>query len=260
MESLPNKKKALFIVEGAKREVNFIRRLTSCAGIGMEIVSVCANIHMLYQSLKKENFYFNIVDMLLNLPGVSQKDKEKLKEKKSFAYTYLIFDLDLQHYDLSKPYNIQRGVEDVVEMINFFNDETDPTIGKIYINYPMIESYRDCKSFFDDDYRYASVSLSNIGRYKEIVSERGLSLNITKYSYENFKSLSKMNLYKFNYLDSSNWMKPEYEDYINKITQERLIKIQNKLIMNMGKISILNTSFFILLDYFGNRNNFYENL
>jgi hypothetical protein len=69
-----------------------------------------------------------------------------------------------------------------------------------------------------------------------------------------------MNLYKFNYLDSNNWMKPEYEDYINKITQERLIKIQNKLIINMGKISILNTSFFILLDYFGNRNNFYENL
>ncbi len=32
-------------------------------------------------------------------------------------------------------------------MTEYFVDETDPTIGKLYINYPMMESYRDCDEF-----------------------------------------------------------------------------------------------------------------
>ncbi len=37
-------------------------------------------------------------------------------------------------------------------MVNYFVDETDPSIGKLYINYPMMESYRDCDTFFEEDY------------------------------------------------------------------------------------------------------------
>ena len=112
---------------------------------------------------------------LFDLPGVSESDKEMLRKQGSFAFTYLIFDLDLQHYDLAQKNNIVRGIGDVKEMLQHFCDETDPTIGKLYINYPMIESFRDCASFFDNNYKNTVVSLQDITKYKKIVSERGLN-------------------------------------------------------------------------------------
>lgn len=260
MASLQNKKKALFIVEGAKREVQFVKNLTARSNIAMEVFAVCANIHMLYGKLKSENFYFNIIDALLDMPGVSEKDKEMLRKQESFAFTYLIFDLDLQHYDLSKRENIVRGINDVKEMVQHFCDETDPTIGKLYINYPMIESFRDCASFFDDEYKNATLSLQEIPKYKEIVSKRGLTLSLSKYSYENFCNLIKQNLYKAYYLRCEEWTKPTYQIYLERLSQTHLVESEEVMILDYSTIAVLNTSFFVLVDYFGNRNEFYDKL
>lgn len=260
MASLQNKKKALFIVEGAKREVQFVKNLTARSNISMEIFAVCANIHMLYGKLKSENFYFNIIDALLDLPGVSESDKEMLRKQGSFAFTYLIFDLDLQHYDLAQKNNIVRGIGDVKEMLQHFCDETDPTIGKLYINYPMIESFRDCASFFDNNYKNAVVSLQDITKYKKIVSERGLKLPLCKYSYNNFCELIRQNLYKAYYLRSAQWAKPTYQEYMDFLTQRGLVEIEENIILSQSAIAVLNTSYFVLVDYFGNRLSFYDNL
>ncbi len=260
MAYLQNKKKALFIVEGAKREVQFVKNLTARSNISMEIFAVCANIHMLYGKLKSENFYLNIIDALLDMPGVSVSDKDMLRQQGSFAFTYLIFDLDLQHYDLAKKDNIVRGINDVKEMVQHFCDETDPTIGKLYINYPMIESFRDSASFFDDTYKDAVVFLKEITKYKKIVSERGLKLPLSKYSYENFCDLIKQNLYKAYYLQCAKWAKPTYQEYLEHLTQRGLIEIEENIILSQNVISVLNTSYFVLVDYFGNKLSFYDNL
>ena len=42
-------------------------------------------------------------------------------------------------------------------MLDFFNDETDQ--GKLFINYPMMESYRDCDAFFDENIEKAITSV-----------------------------------------------------------------------------------------------------
>lgn len=73
--------KSLFIVEGADREVKFIKKLAKTFNWGIEIVSVCANIHMLYTKLKAEDFNFEIKSILLESPNVSETDKDKLDRK-----------------------------------------------------------------------------------------------------------------------------------------------------------------------------------
>ena len=60
-------------------------------------------------------------------------------------------------------------------MIDFFNNETEN--GKLYVNYPMMESYKDCDDFFDEQYQNREVSLKTLfsHKYKQQVSQRILS-------------------------------------------------------------------------------------
>ncbi len=260
MAILQNKKKALFIVEGKNPDRSLIKNLTARSNIAMEIFSVCANIHMLYGKLKSENFYYNILDALLDMPTVSEQDKNMLRKQESFAFTYLIFDLDLQHYDVSKRENVVRGINDVKEMVRHFCDETDPTIGKLYINYPMVESFRDCTSFFDEGYKDVVISLYDITKYKNIVSNRGLALSLSKYSYQNFCDLIRQNLYKGYFLQCGQWLKPTYQEYSDWLSQSKILDAEEKQILSKNLIFVLNTSYFVLVDYFGNKNSFYDNL
>lgn len=260
MASSASKKKALFIVEGTKSERNFVKKLSSLAAMPMEIFSVCANIHMLYGFLKNLGFNFNIIDALLSLNGVSESDKDMLRKESGFAYIYLVFDLDLQHYDISKPENIQRGLSEIVEMVHYFNDETDPTIGKMYINYPMFESYRDCHTFFDDEYKTATIAVNDICQYKNLVHCRGLRMGLSKFTSANFSSLALMNVYKANYINCGSWEKPTYTKYLASLNQVDIAEAEATIISQNGFISVLNCSLFILIDYYGNQDGFYDNL
>lgn len=260
MEPLRNKKRILCIVEGSKTEKKFFPILAERYGLAVEVVSVCANIHMLYRYLEKENFEFDIVNALLEMEGISQDDKEKLKAQPSFTYTYLIFDLDLQHYDVSVPENVERGLSEAKKMAEHFQDEMDPTVGKIYINYPMMESYRDCGDFFDDAYRDKYVSVSDFARYKQIVGERGIQKNVGRYEARDFSDLIRMNLCKANFLCNGTWGKPNYEEYCNSLTQLDIVNGQIACVREKNETAVLNTALFFLADYFGNRNRFYDEL
>ena len=107
-----NEIKALFIVEGEESEKTLVRSLMSGLGelsdLNIHIISVSANIHMLYQKLKENDFFLNITDAICGLETTSAEDRKILTEGGPFAYRYLVFDLDLQHYDLSRIENIQR--------------------------------------------------------------------------------------------------------------------------------------------------------
>ena len=250
--------KILFIVEGATAEKKLYNKLAKEMGIPVKIVSVCANIHMLYRALKKEDFQLNIDDFLLSSKGVSEDDKTIIRLEKPFTYIYLMFDLDLQHYDISNPENIVKGLNEIKEMLEDFNNETDPTIGKMYINYPMIESYRDCVRFFDDDYKYKKIELLSITRYKEDVGKRGNNLNLSKYTLINFINLAKMNVFKANYIVNNRFESVNYEEYLRELNQNSIFKKQEEIIMMDNVIYVLHSGLFFMIDYWGNNNDFYN--
>lgn len=265
MERLETKTaKALVIVEGERLEPKFFKQFTKVFGIDMEVYIVGANIYDLYNQLKDYDFNCDIKDLLPDVGNRVEGMEEILQQK--FAYTYLVFDFDAHHREIGeKELDIDTVVHNNIvklrEMANFFTNETDPGIGRLYINYPMMESYRDCSAFFDETYCDNAVAIEDIPDYKKIAGRKSMaSVHIGKYTRENFSDLTKMNIYKLHKLSKNIWGTITYGDYMELSKVANILDCQLQKVSTERKVDVLNTALFIVLDYFGNRDSFYDSV
>ncbi len=94
-------------------------------------------------------------------------------------------------------------------MTDYFVDETDPTVGKLYVNYPMMESYRDCDDFFDPGYAERKVALEDMSSCKSLVATRKLCrVHAKSFTRNQFSLLILQNLYKLNKIHHESWRVP----------------------------------------------------
>ena len=250
--------KALVIVEGADDEPRLLRRLATVCKLDleMEIVPVRFNIHQLYQLLAEADFQADIRKILAGLPTISPDQKQLLSSTR-FAYTYLMYDADLQHrYPGEEALSIEdvvRGnLEKLEKMVAYFTDETDPSVGRLYVNWPMVESYRDCNDFFDPAFRDNFIALADLNSYKAIVGRRKhASLNLSKYNESAFRSLMRMNIHKITSLTTNAWSMPSYLDYLTLSTSASIFHIQQQHIAASATLGVLNTTILLPLDYYG---------
>ena len=264
----------LFIVEGKKLEPEIIERMIHVYGLKCVITSVCTNIHAIYQTLKKDDGFSDIIPVLKEFfieeiekleSGVLKKgqrdqlDQAKTDLKKlngKFAYRYLVFDSELQHGEfdasVSREEQIEKNCNELKDMLEFFNNESDQ--GKLYVNYPMMESYRDCDAFFDEGYKDRMVALDVLfaGKYKEQVGKRKLSnVRTEKIGKEDFDQLIRMNVFKLNRISTENWMRMKYDDFIVHSDQQSILSAEQNFMAKENAIAILNTLLFFTLDYYG---------
>lgn len=137
-------------------------------------------------------------------------------------------------------------------MLDFFNDETDQ--GKLFINYPMMESYRDCDAFFDEKYKDRTVTLDTLfaGKYKNQVGKIILSnVRTEKITRPDFDLLIRMNVFKLNWIESRNWNGMSYENFRDFSRQEQILKAEQVFSTTENALAVLNTLLFFPLDYFG---------
>ena len=84
------------------------------------------------------------------------------------------------------PFNkrgIEHNIKDVVdcnitiltEMAEYFTNKTDPSVGRLYINYPMMESFRYCNCFDDRDFLDAKIKIECIKDFKSLASKKRLA-------------------------------------------------------------------------------------
>lgn len=253
-------KKILLIVEGAKLERRFFERMMSVFGIDAELYTYNTNIYTLYQQLKEDEFYCDIKQVLLERTHPSSEQERILRQE--FAYTYLVFDFDA-HHPMPGVHEIDETVAEnmakVLEMSQHLVDETDPTKGRLYINYPMMEAYRDCEDFFDPEYRSTCVSIDDISQYKSMISAKRLaSAHVDHFSKDNFSDLMKMNVYKLNQIANNQWGAFPYPEYLSVSEGSSLLGRQAERIQRERCMDVINTALFIVLDYFGNRNHFFD--
>lgn len=263
MEPLENNAaKALIIVEGEKLEPRFFKQYTKVFGINLEVYVVGANIYDLYNKLKSYDFSCDIKDVLPECGNVIETNGAILKQK--FAYTYLVFDFDAHHREIGLE---KLGIDEIVQqninklriMADYFTNETDPSVGKLYINYPMMESYRACDAFFEEAYSDNIVSIDDIARFKSIAGTKKLaSVHIEKYTKDNFSDLTRMNVYKLHKVINNEWTALPYSEYIELSEGAEILTCQAHKVEEERAVDVLNTSLFIALDYFGNRNGFYD--
>lgn len=158
------KSKILIIVEGKKTEPQILGNKThgllSLIGADYEIVVFENPIYELYEAYEK-NEYDDLILYLRTEKGL--KIDANLLSKNAFSAVYLIFDFE-PHYQKYSDNKIKK-------MLKTFNNETE--LGKLYINYPMIEAYYHLKSLPDNEYYNRLVNLNNFtGKlYKKEVNE-----------------------------------------------------------------------------------------
>lgn len=258
--------KILIVLEGERTEPNFFQSFLPKFDLNAELCVVGTNLYTLYHRCKLYNFECDVKDVLKEL--VKDESIIKLLDQ-NFAYTYLVFDADL-HHKAPEQRNQSIPIEDLVnknfsqliEMAKHFSNETDPSIGRLYINYPMMESYRYCDDFYDSNYLSALVSVDEIRNFKQLASKMKQSgIPLEKYERNNFTNLIYMNVKKLKLLSSESIRAfPSYDEY-QKISESKMIaENQYEKVKTEQQLYVLNTSLFIVLDYFGNKNGFYDTL
>ena len=133
----------LILVEGAKTDFLLMEKILGLYDITAthQIVSYNTSIYDLYQKM----FFENDPESLDLLQVLKEHETDASKKEilnQHYSDIILVFDLDPQSPDYSP--------EAITKMAAFFNESSDH--GKLYLNYPMIESFYHMKSIPDPEY------------------------------------------------------------------------------------------------------------
>lgn len=169
------KPKILVLVEGEKTDVRLMRQLFNIYELDAqyEIVSYGTNIYTLYNAMfaNEEPEFLNILQVL--------KEREKDQERKlifdeKYSDILLIFDLE--------PQDPQFSEEKIMRMASHFIESSD--MGKLYLNYPMVESFYHMKSIPDAEYnsRFARLSELTEHTYKRRVNTENRNHDYSKFA------------------------------------------------------------------------------
>ncbi|QXE20673.1 hypothetical protein [Clostridium sp. 001] len=171
------KKNILVLVEGAKTDVKVMEKLFNIYQIDAKykIVSYCTNIYTLYQEMFRDGID-GLEDMdILQVLKAREKNIEKKKIfDKRYTDILLIFDLD--------PQDPQFVPENIKLMQDYFCESSD--MGKLYLNYPMIEAFYHLSSIPDDEYFSRKVKLKELQdkKYKFRVQQESMGNDYRKFA------------------------------------------------------------------------------
>jgi len=185
------RKRSLLIVEGEREKDELFNLIFQCfPELDIDINDIWVygtNIYKLYNNIV-EYYDEDWIEQDIDLPLIiSRKENmEQVRYKVDFNNIILVFDYERQDPNFSK--------KNIEEMQNYFKDSTD--VGKLYLNYPMLESYKHLKSLSDGEYleRKIEVSLLKKGRYKQRVNEESEIRKILNFSNEIEKVFARKGL------------------------------------------------------------------
>lgn len=173
IQEVRRRSQTLLIVEGNHEKNDLFWLIFKCfpeLNIDMENVWIYGtNIYQFYDDIEKEyGENWDEEDVDIDLPYVVSRKKtpDNLRYKNDFTNIILVFDYERHDTFFSK--------SKIAMMQKRFSDMTD--MGKLYINYPMIESYQHLKTIPDADYkdRKIPVLLQPGKRYKELVRKESV--------------------------------------------------------------------------------------
>lgn len=230
------KSKILVIVEGAKTDVNLMKRLLNIYGISEthKIISYNTNIYTLYNQLPDDYDEYEDFD-LLQLLKERESDQSKLDLlNERYSDILLIFDLD--------PQDPQFKPEKIIKMANYFTESTN--MGKLYLNYPMVEAFYHMKSIPDDKYNDYTVTLEVLKKkkYKQMIHDICRDGDYAKFASDKEECgiVINQNLAKAKFLTNTKDAIPDSIEILNK---------QLDLLTNKKIVSVLCTCVFYVAEY-----------
>lgn len=245
----------LFVFEGERREPMLFKSIEHLFFPSSEENIICSfgnNIYELYRQMHALGDGADIAGVLKENGAISEG-----YDMSDFSDVFLFFDLDI-HNENQPP---QISSAQISEMLSYFDNETDN--GKLFINYPMIESIYHTGRLPDSDYWQYSVAISDCSDYKRIardfppysnldhlcVTERNKTRSdLVSRIRMNWIYLVGMNIRKANMLCMGKHDTPNQKDDIN---QQEIFSAQlRNFIERKKEISVLNAFPLFLYDYF----------
>ena len=235
-------KRILVIVEGEADEVRFLNSIfKNCyKKADYKIYTYKTNIHVLAQELfnNYNDFDDDETDIRLILASLESDKKRRDILLDKYTDIYMIFDFE--------PHHDHPHFDTVRRMIKYFDDSTNQ--GKLYINYPMMQSYKHLLKLPDATFKDRKVDMSQIKNYKRIVGEESCYTDLGRYSYTTFYSLAVHHLKKMNMLLNSLYELPSIDDYLG-FGGDNIYDSQIEMLNHTGFVYVLNTCIFALVDF-----------
>ncbi len=228
----------LFIVEGKETEPeildnlweHFFRHNTN----SKYHVTFNSNIHLLWNEMQEDDD-LEILELLAERDEDNATVLEDIKD--SISEIFLIFDYDGHAAEASD--------EEIAKMITFFDDETDPTRGKLFLSYPMAEALRHFNPE-QYDFRDLTIEFNESFTYKKIVGQCAKFTDMNKINGEVWNSICSENLRKANFIVNDRDSLPEN---IESVSQELLFNTQLSDFISNQKIAVLS-SFPLFIHYY----------
>lgn len=265
----------LFVFEGDKREPRLfdaIKEIFLPKELSSIVCTYKCNIYHLYTWIKKYDFFGDStsVDTVSILNEILLRRGDTTLQdipSSEISEIYLFFDYDFHHHDLE---NLDEDNAHIGELLDFFHDETEN--GKLYINYPMIESIRytkelpdlayvsyvisrnscktrNFKSFAHEFSAYCSLDhLLLSDNPQESTAKKQQRLGLAK---QNWLHLIKMNVSKANYIYNK---KCDWPNSKSQIAQSTIFEAQLReyVCRDECQVAILNSLPIFLYDYLKN--------
>ncbi|MBR3286254.1 MAG: hypothetical protein IKI72_00325 [Bacteroidales bacterium] len=263
----------LFVFEGRDDKTYFesVKRLFFPEKADTFVCTYNSNIYSLYRKLKDHDVLNGLseVDTVSVLKEILlEKGDETLKNirEDEVSEIYLFFDYDFQE----KGGNIEENNRKLSAMLEYFTDETDT--GKLYINYPMVESLRYTRELPDDNYWSYTVTRQKCieesfkhqvhvfsfygGNLEYIIltlkpaDDETAQQEKTAFCKKNWQYLIAMNVRKANYICTGENELPDVENTQQDVYDNQLAKFVNT---EECKVAILNAFPIFLYEYFGRK-------
>ena len=254
----------LFVFEGEKQEpsiFNTIKHLFFPDNNQYMICSYGNNIYNLYRWMHETEEPEDIITILKKkLIADKNNQLKEIPRRSDFSQVYLFFDYDCHHNEDQRVSNNQ-----IQEMLQFFKDESSD-YGKLFINYPMVESIRYVKDKLPDNDYYKYTSPINLGKkFKKIADNDSYYKNFDFLIFKrepnnvsndkiedirkNWGFLQQMNVQKANFICSGSNTVPEKDE---EIAQDKIFKYQlQNYIVPKKEVAILNSFPLFLYEYTG---------
>lgn len=247
---MKNRKKHIaFVYEGEKTEkvlVDQMRRLffQDIADVLIFPCPACGNIYMIWNKLQEYEYEIDVIDAIRE---ISPKAKTLLEgySSRDFSEVYMFFDFDPHNDNLPQIY---RNKDVMEELFRTFDNETEN--GKLYISYPMIESFREL-NMEQEDYKSLYIPIDELIHYKQYVSEETELQNFRHLTKEQWKAACRGSVKRAHLIVNFKNEFPTYHYFLEELTQKRIYEAQRERFVKLNRmVGVLNSLPLFLLEYF----------
>lgn len=239
----------LCITEGERLDPRILNHLKRVFGMeNIKIFPICLNIYNLYKKLSENDaFDCSFIDTFSLIKEICKQQEQSNNrdliniQRIQVSEIFLFFDLDA-HDNLAITYP-----QCIHNMIELFNDETGN--GKLYINYPMVESYKH-----PIENQVEIIDIYSKNHYKHQVSSicsKKLE-QIPRLNEDDWLNILLPHLQSVNFLSNGIFSVPNnYSDTIIFTQKDIYTNQKSKYIDPHSKVVVLSSFVLFLLEYFG---------